>query len=406
MKNAFVILIILNSMLAQSNIIDQNSVLIEEDFRRKVKASQTEIYNLLPEMKLLEKEYATDVDIQLGLAILYKRYPDGSANIEEKIKRQWEKVLSLDPSNKIALATITNNNTQFYMARYSARLDDLESLIESAQKRGVDYITIQKENRYAPTVNSNMVQLERDFTPPLYKYFSEGNNEDIVIRDYEEARRQLKEKLKIELSESIEPIRKSEQNDTGNALYNYLEAEVYFGLSQNESGLEQVRIATQKQYLKTYLPEIRQAVSKVLVTINFPEQFRSIITSEYAPFGQFITGNIITKGLEPLLAQYKEQGKSKSVEEIFNMTSLIAEQIRKEPMPYPTAVNRYGDVIERWVNTSRNDWAMKRTEHDGNILAQNNNQIIKILLISTTVIIIIAAGGILLYKKKTKLRQQ
>jgi hypothetical protein len=350
MKNVFVTLIILISMSAQSNAADQNSARIEEDSMRRVKAAQAEIYSRWPEMERLEKEYATDVEIQMGLAILYKRNHTGSASWTEKIEEQWKKVISLDPGNKTALATITTNNTQFYTARFSARLDDLEMKIEGAIKRGDEYITIQKEIRYAPIIiNSKTVQT--DFQVPLYQYFSSGDNKDIVISDFEAARKELKEKLTIELAESIETISTAEKSDPNNALYNYLKAQVFFEMGQNESGLEQVRTATKKQYLKTYVPEMRQAVSKVLEALNFPEQFRSIIDSEYVPFGQFINSHIITKGLEPLISQYKEQNQTKRIEEIVNMASVMEKQIRQEPMPYPMTVNRYGDNIKRWIDT-------------------------------------------------------
>jgi hypothetical protein len=336
---------ILIFIFAQSKVNSQNSTLTEEEYTRQRMKAEEYLRNLLPEMEVLENKYANDVEIQMGLAILYKRNHTGSANWIEKIEGQWEKVISLDPGNKIALATITTNNTQFYTARFSARLDDLEGMIESAKNRDANYITIQKEIRYAPMVDSNFVQM--DFQSPLYQYFSEGNNEDIVIRDFEAARKGLKEKLKSELAKSIEIISTAEKSDPNNALYNYLKAQVFFEMRQNESGLEQVRIATQKQYLKTYLPEMRQAVSKVLDALNFPEQFRSIIDSEYAPFGQIITANILRKGLEPIIAQCKEQGQSERIKEIINMVSIIEEQIRQEPLPYPAAVNRYSDIIKK-----------------------------------------------------------
>jgi hypothetical protein len=386
----------------QSNILANSASISEEEYNKQYKNAQDEFLNYLPKIELLEEKYADDPEFLLGSAILYTQYAN-TERMVKKIDKQWERILSSDPNNKAALATVTIKNTQFYTTRVQTRLDELESKIMSAKKRGVDSITIPYQRS-----TTRLIQNEGDtfqtssnvkIQPELYKYFSTGDNKDIVIKDFDAARITLKEKLTTELAESIDLISNAENRDTDNALYNYLKANIYFEIGNSEPALEQVRIAGKKKFLNTYFVESRQAVFKVLELINFPEQMRQYITDRYSPIGPFIIGNIEKKILEPAVTKYEKQGQTDRTEEIFNMASLMAEQIRKEPMPYETINREYGDAIEKWVETSKNYGSSKISNPEVKTIAQNIYPRTKIVLLSS---IIMAIAGLIILLRKTK----
>ena len=355
----FYTLTTLNSVKAQDT-----SQLTEEKFFKQLVQIEDEFHNYLPKIELLENQYANDPDFLIGSALLYSKYGNSEV-VVEKSDQQWERIFSFDPNNKVALA-ITVKDVQFYPERLSLIYDELIRRINSAKAREFGSITIRYQINYGPNkiVEKNgekILQPAQTSQSRLYKYFSQGNNKDIVISDFESAEVKLKAKLNLELAESLDIIDNAEKRDPDNALYNYLKAHIYFKLGNNDFGLNQIKLGTQKEYLKTYYPQIIQSVSKVLDLINYPESLRQYISARYSSTAQLIRSMLLTDDLEPLINEFYEQKKVEPIKEIINMVSLIKEQIHEEPMPTEVMQQAYSEIIENWIKKVSSNFSIENS---------------------------------------------
>jgi len=338
MKEILVILIMclgLTNKAVATGLTDVNTLKPWDEAEKKLR-------ELLQELETLEERYPNNMEIQLGLAVLYARYA-ASEHFATKVEEQWKRVLRIDPNNRPAWATSVKRAIQFHTARREAIIKQLERRIESAQKRGSQQLAISRKISYAQTLirkDDSLTKVpsqEHEFE--LFPYLSKGNEEVVVISDFDAALRQLKEQLDKELDSMFGILNQAEKLDRDNALYNYLKAHLYFTLDQSESGLREIRNATQKKYLNTYFTETRHGVSIVLQVVNFPNNLRCHIEDVYSPFGDFIRCAICEKGLEPLSRKHGEQGNNESVIEISELMLKIAKQISEEPLPYPSFIN-------------------------------------------------------------------
>ena len=359
MKKILIILIMclgLTNKAVASSLTDMNSL-------RPWDKAEKKLCELLPELQILEDRFPNNVEIQLGLATLYDRY-SLSENVTTKVGEQWKKVLKIDPNNRPALARSVIKAIMFNTARHRAIIEQLEGQIEIARKKGSQQLIIPRKRSYMQTViekdDSLTIVPPHEYESELFPYLSKRNEEIVVINDFDAAIGQLKEQLDKELSGVFGIVNQAEKIDHDNALYNYLKAHLYFTLGQNESGLGEIRKATQKKYLNTYFTETRHAVSIVLKTVNFPDNLRCHIEDVYSPFGDFIRREICKNGLEPLSRKYEEQGDNENVIEISELMLKIAKQISEEPLPYPSFINpKLSQGLEKWAQERKNEISQK-----------------------------------------------
>jgi len=351
-------------VIALNNIEAQDTAtLTYEEYIKEWRAAEDEFRNYLPKIELLEDEYADDPEFLIGSALLYEKYYTSKVEAE-KIDKYWERVLSIDPNNKVALATTIRNDQYWYLQKQSLIFDELDRKIKSAQKRETGSITIKYQMNMGPytIVRKNgekILQPAHTSQPQLYKYFAKGDNKDIVITDFDATLVQLKTKLDVELAESLDIISNAEKHDPDNALYNYLKAHIYFKLGYNDYGLNQIKIGTKKEYLKTYYPQIIESVAKVLELIDFPEPLRQFIKASYSSTGLFIRDSILNEDLEPLIAEYGKQDKNETIKEILDMVSMIAQQLRKEPMPSEAMQKGHSEIVEKWIEKIKINLSME-----------------------------------------------
>jgi hypothetical protein len=338
MKKIFVIFIMCLGLInktVSTGLADINALKPWDEAEKK-------LHELFPEFQILENKYPNNMEIQLGLEVLYARFAV-SEYPATKVEEQWKRVLRIDPNNRPAWAISVTKAIQFNTARRRAIIKQLEGKIENAKKRGSQQLTIPRKISYAQTSIKKDDSITKvppqEYESDLFPYLSKGNEEVVVINDFDAAIGQLKEQLDKELGGMFGIVNQAEKIDHDNALYNYLKAHLYFTLDKSESGLGEIRKATQKKYLNTYFTETRHAISIVLQTVNFPDNLRCHIEDVYSPFGDFIRREICKNGLEPLSRRYEEQGDNENVIEISELMLKIAKQISEEPLPYSSFIN-------------------------------------------------------------------
>jgi hypothetical protein len=301
-----------------------------DDMRTRDEARKM-IRDWLPKAEPIENKYGGDPEIRLGLGILCARYASSEA-ISRKARELWLEVLRTDPNNKPVWATLVRRDTYYQTALRNHLLDSLECLIKNAQGRNVEEIVIHHNSRLFPLLSQ------------------EGDQEAVVVKDFDDVRKQLRAKLDKELIGAFDIVNEGQKHDPDNALYNYLKAHLYFELGNDEAGLNETKLGTQKKYLNTYFTETRRAVAKVLEVGSFPQRLRGYIEDVYAPFGYFLRDEIWKQKLEPLSREYERKREAGRMMEISELTRQIAKQIREEPLPYPSVLNPgLSQSLDQWT---------------------------------------------------------
>jgi len=312
-------------------------------FERQDEAEK-KVRELLPSLESLEDKYTNDIEIQLGLGVLYSRYAT-SERFSEKAGEQWQKVLKIDPNNHSAQTAFVKGVGRGATARRAYFLGRLEMRIENAKKSNVKQLTLSRSS-------------------PLFPLLRGEAGESFVTITFEAARKELRVLLDNELRSAITMAAQAQKREPNNAFYDYIKAHLYFELGQREIALKETRNGARKKYLNTYFTEMRGATRKVLAAIDFPEEMRPYILDMYEPFGDFIRGEIWQKQLVPLAKGYQEQGKAQHVQDISTLVLGISKQIRAEPMPYESFFNQsFAQSLEKWAQ-----------EHSGAVSANTAQQ--------------------------------
>ena len=151
-----------------------------------------EVQKVLPRLAAIAKEDPSNIEVHLGLSILYNRYgafPQEWSRGEE----QWREILKIDPAHRPAWALLTTRDILTRGGRYKERLKDLEGMIASAEKRGQKYIQIDGRvsihRRWRPSdIGGNVTigEVPSPQTPsPLYEYFADDSGRDVILTDFD-----------------------------------------------------------------------------------------------------------------------------------------------------------------------------------------------------------------------------
>ena len=295
--------------------------------------AEEKISEFIPKLHILGDEYPNDVEIQLGITALYDEYgvPQGSfksshelrQNQEAKVSAQYEKVLTIDPNNKAAWALKVDYVCTYYTAQRRDLLDQLESKISYERERNTE--------EFRPYKNSD-----------LYYWFKEEGMDTVVIRDFDLAVRQLRQKLDEKVPAVLATLNRGQSNDTENAFYNYLKAHLYFELHENEKALKEIEEGAAKKYFSSYVEEINKAKARVLQEAKFPQPHRDFIVSLRRPFEDFLNLGIWKRGLADLGKSYEAQGDFKNAEKVYRLTITMAEQAQRESIYRPLGLDVVG----------------------------------------------------------------
>jgi len=283
--------------------------------------AEEKISEFIPKLHTLGDEYPNDIEIQLGLGFLYAKYAD--TRVFSDID-QYEKVLTIDPNNKAAWAIKAKLICWRYTGKRIMLLDDLESVIANARERNVE--------EYRPYKNSD-----------LYFWFKEEGSDTVVIKDFDLAVRQLRQKLDEKVPAVLATLNRGQSKDPENAFYNYLKAHLYFVLHEKEKALKEIEEGAAKKYFSSYVEEINKAKARVLQEAKFPQPHRDLIISMRSPFEDFLNLGIWKRGLADLGKSYEAQGDFKNAEKVYRLTITMAQHAQRESIYRPLGL----DVIGR-----------------------------------------------------------
>ena len=276
---------------------------------KEMSEAEDQLRKFVPSLSAVEERFPNDIQVLLGLARIYKSYAP-SFDYWDRSKQLYRKAVELDPKNKAAHAAMAMKFVVDFLG----------------QRQGV-LLSLELQREYAK--ENNLQEVEIPTWDALYKWLREEGHQRVVIRDFNEARARICEKLDQGLPEVISDLEKAEKIDPENALYNYLRASLNFELGKDADGLKEVEQGSEKPYLNNYYIEIASARRRVLQEGGFPEHYREIIENMQTYLGGL-------PSYDKLIEIAKQQGTNqdpKKASRICEVLIRLAEQVRQEPVP-------------------------------------------------------------------------
>jgi len=275
---------------------------------KEMSEAEDQLRKFVPSLSAVEDRFPDDLQVLLGLARIYKSYAP-SFDYWDRSKQLYRKAVELNPKNKAARAVRST-----------------EVVSEFLGQRGI-LMALEMKRQYAK--ENNFQEVEIPSWSSLYKWLREEGQQRVVIRDFNEARARICEKLDQGLPAVISDLEKAEKIDPENGLYNYVRAAVNFELGKEAEGLTEVERGANKPYLNNYWIEIAAARKRVLQEGGFPEHYREIIENMQTYLGGL-------PSYDKLIEIAKQQETSqdlKKASRICEVLIRLAEQVRQEPVP-------------------------------------------------------------------------
>lgn len=347
-------------------------------------AADRKLSEFLPRLQVLGEKHLDDVEIQLGLAFLYS---SPSVSAEYSREDQIEKVFMINADTHAAWALKAKLLCFQYTAKRRVLIDQLHAMIENSK------------------INARELKVPR--YSRLYPWLKELGTGTIVINDFDGALKLLREKLDSEMLPLLVILKNGEQKDPENALYNYLKAHIYFELGEENKAIREIENAVVKKHINNYVVEEHKATARVLREVGFPENQLSFIVKRITLFADAFRATVWERGLLPLAENYEAQGAIEDAGKIYKLTLRIAEQIRDEPLPYPSGYNEdFSNSLEKWARQHNNkEPSMELRGEEKKMLGKSRISVGTYVLIAASCGILIV-GIILFLRKKASSRNK
>jgi hypothetical protein len=150
----------------------------------------------------------------------------------------------------------------------------------------------------------------------------------VVIRDFNEAKSRLIEKLDSDLPAVLSVLAKGKALDPNNAVYDYLEASLDFDLGKDEAAMLEMEQGANKPRLESYLPQMISARRKALQAAGFPDKDREVLEKRGQEGVLFVGDDKIFKIAE----EYEAKHDSANATKVYQIMLKAAEQLRREPV--------------------------------------------------------------------------
>jgi len=266
----------------------------------------------------VEQTFSNDPEGLLGIAVLYDRHAM-SRELGRRSDGLYQKVLEMEPQNRAALVPFALHRVVEFVSRRGRLLEQLEMHWENASKNNL-------KNVEWPVKGHELFEWLRE----------REDQESVVIRDFNEARSRLIEKLDADLPAVFSVLARGKALDPNNAVYNYLEAWLDFDLGKNEAALLEVEQGANKPRLESYLPQLLSARRKVLQAAKFPDKDREITEDD----GKSGTLFVDDRKIFDMAEEYEAKRDFANAATVNQIMLKMADQLRQEPIGGPPGAKR------------------------------------------------------------------
>jgi len=313
------------------------------------------IDDLISRLPDLSDKNPSDLDIQLGIALLYDKYgmleePNNETAREEeifrkgtalyyhdqyllyqkKISTQYNRLFALDPSNRIGLAYRAYKVTRQYTASRQKELGNYDKMIAQRKKLKMEEMKVASDCTLSYLLTEKDEGVRKGTGVRLQRGFRK-NTYPIIITDFDLARQVLVKRFDAKVAVVLEILEKGEEADPDNALYNYLRAHFYFVLDEKDKAFREVRKGVGKKYLNNYVKDRIEARKQVARRVGFSNDVTKKFLGSHV-FADFMWRDLCIPYIYKYAGEYKQQGKAEEAEEMYIMLMGIANHIREEPV--------------------------------------------------------------------------
>jgi tetratricopeptide (TPR) repeat protein len=321
----------------------------QEDVAGRRERQREEMRSFVLQLQSFDREESRDPEVQLGLAILHKKYGRYNMSFRQKSKARFNSVLALDPDNKIARAILAEDASSFAISQGRLAISQLERQIENARQRGAKEICIFTPSAIDASALDAVPKVV--LRSPLGEVLGDGTGKQIIVdeRDYAQVRVELRQRVDDKLMEAIGTVVQAEERDPQNALYNYLKANLYFELRQPVAAVKALEVAVRKPSARTYYGEKQKAVTKALAAVGAASTLRSYRES-FSQIGDYVHVQIWERHVVPLARKSEQEGDLAQARQIYELSIGMAKHIREEPLPHSSEYNRRaGRALDAWA---------------------------------------------------------
>jgi len=287
--------------------------------------AENSLRELTPRLPEMEQEFSNDPEGLLGLASLYERYAVSPA-LGERSEQLYRKAVTLEPQNKAAFARLA-----------------LRVLVVFTSRRGRLLEQLEMQRQYA--LRNNLKEVESLAQGhELFEWLREKEGQSyVVIKDFNEARSRLIQKLDRDLPTVLSILNKGKGLDPDNAVYDYMHASLNFDLGKNEDALLEVERGAEKPRLENYRTQMMSARRKVLLAAGFPNKYREIMEKNELNVGVFVR----TDKMFEMAEQYEAKHDLANAKRVYEIMLKAADQLRQESIPGQPGGKRGDNEISR-----------------------------------------------------------
>lgn len=286
------------------------STTVSEYSTSAFRAAEDRIRGEMPALAQREQEFVSDAQGLLGLASLCERY----ATSPEFHKRSGElhrKVVATEPENRAAWAALAQYGVTDFIGRRRRLLMQFDMKRQYASREKLQEVEIL------------------DWNAELYDWLREENQDRVVVRDFDEARVRLVQKLERDLPTVLDVLTEGKANDPNNALYDYLHAALEFELGHDEDAMAMTERGAEKPRLESYKQEMLAAREKVLQAIGFSEEDRNAL-EEHAVRSEV---SVNVERVFQMAKQYETAENLQRAKRTYETLLGVARHLRRDRIP-------------------------------------------------------------------------
>ena len=325
--------------------------------------TERRLLSFYPQLQELGQNHPDDVEIQLGLALLHRtgknlaRGYSFAQNSGRRAPKEPPKLFSDDRffelpkkfgKNRAAWALVANSFQKHYAPTLAKLIEcrhELKSLSIVAERQRADHAKPHERSVFYRhfSKGGEGVEVEKDDQGKLI----------VTVTDFDLADKQLtewiRERTGAEVAAVAAMLDKGHAIDPDNALYDYLKANLYLDVGENEKAFRQIKEALTKKYWSNYPDELGKARQRVLREVEFPSSKMRFL-DRYPDNSYNLARSFIRKSA-PLAVDHKNQGNPAKAKRIFELMLRMGKQVKESPMPFMVGPDQIRD-IQDWAKHS------------------------------------------------------
>lgn len=270
---------------------------------------------MIPQCEELVSQHPADAQMLLGVAFIYRNFPNRKCSYAEAIDR----VLLAAPSNIPAIAMKTELINSELVATVIANEASLDRMIRDQRSHGTGKLIVRPDDE--PIYS--MVDANDAFVVSRTLQTGPAGRPGYVIEDIASARASLVQRMRSGFDEAVAQTESAGRTDPQNAFYDYMKARLLFECGRNSEAIACIKTALGKPGLTNYVDQLRQEADKIMVLQRYPKICRDYIATAGSSAGDLVVAHICRDRLDRLATQARQSGDVSAADEYSALSTLV-----------------------------------------------------------------------------------